>query len=209
MKTSWNLEDADPIAQEAKYTFYKPSRRIIGRLNPGDSCKLIFKFESADPKHPSAERMWVLIDEVKDGGFSGLLDNDPLYITDLKAGDVIPFGPQHVIDVSIEDDEPNLPAAYVNRCLATRRIIYEGRPIGYLYREAPMEGDIKGAKDSGWRILEGNEDQAYIDESDNCQFVSLGSLLNNDDAFKDLLDEPIGSAFIRDEETGNFIRLED
>ena len=72
-----------------------------------------------------------------------------------------------------------------------------------------MEGDIKGAKDTGWRILEGDEDQAYIDESDNCQFVSLGSLLNNDDGFKDLLDEPIGSAFIRDEETGNFIRLED
>jgi len=32
---------------------------------------------------------------------------------------------------------------------------------------------------------------------------------NNDDSFKDLLDEPIGSTFIRDEEIGNFIRLED
>ena len=208
MTPSWHLEDADPIAREAKYTFYKPSRKVIGRLKPGDSCKLIFKFESTDPKHSCAERMWVIIDDVKDGQYAGFLDNDPYYITDLKAGNVIDFGPQHIIDVSIDDDEPNLPAAYVNRCLATRRVIYEGRSIGYLYREAPMEGDIKGAKDTGWRILEGDEDQAYIDEADNCQFVSVGSLLNIDDSFKDLLDEPIGSAFIRDDETGKFIRLE-
>ncbi|MBS1606683.1 MAG: DUF2185 domain-containing protein [Bacteroidetes bacterium] len=160
MTPSWHLEDVDPIAAEAKYTFYKPSRKVIGRLERGDSCKLIFRFSSPDPSHPATERMWVAIEEVKEGGFIGSLGNDPYYIADLRAEDVIKFGPEHIIDVSIDDDEPNLPATYFDRCLATGRIIYEGRPIGYLYREAPMEGDIKGAKDCGWWILEGDEDQA-------------------------------------------------
>jgi len=208
MTPSWHLEDADPIAREAKYTFYKPSRLIIGRLSPGDLCKLIFRFHSDDPSHPSAERMWVMIEEVSGGQFSGNLDNDPYYIKGLKAGDPLHFGPEHIIDVSIDDDEPNLPRAWFDRCLATRRIIDEGKPIGYLYREEPMEGDINGAKDSGWRLLEGDEEQAYIDEPGNCQFVSLGSLLNADDSFLDLLSEPIGSAFIRDLATGRFERLE-
>jgi len=209
MTPSWHLENADPIAAEAKYTFYKPSRKVISRLQAGDSAKLIFRFTSSDPSHPAAERMWVAIEEVKKGGFTGRLDNDPYYIADLQADDVIHFGSEHIIDVSIDDDEPNLPSAFIERCLATRRIIYEGRPIGYLYREVPMEGDIKGAKDSGWRILEGDESQAYIDEPDNCQFVSLGSLLNADDSFIDILSAPTGSAFLRDKETDKFFQLED
>lgn len=209
MTPSWYLEDADPVAKEAKYTFYKPSRAVIARLKPGDICRLIFRFDSNDPSYPAAERMWVLIEQVHDGRFTGSLDNEPYYITDLKAGDKIEFGPQHIIDLDIDDNEPNLPARYFDRALATRRIIYEGKPIGYLYRQEPMEGDIKGARDSGWRILEGDEDQSYLDDPANCEFVSLGSLLNLDDSFIDILSEPTGSAFARDDETGQFVRVED
>ncbi|MBS1606684.1 MAG: DUF2185 domain-containing protein [Bacteroidetes bacterium] len=49
----------------------------------------------------------------------------------------------------------------------------------------------------------------YIDEPGNCEFVSLGSLLNGDDSFIDILIAPTGSAFVRDEESGKFVPLED
>jgi len=201
MTPSWQLDNVDPIAAEAKYTFYKPSRNIIARLKPGNLCKLIFRFESTDPKHPAAERMWVIIDEVQGDRFTGRLDNDPYYISDLKAGDSLHFGPENIIDTDLDDDEPSLAKTYYNRCLATRRIIYEGKPVGYLYREEPLEGDIKGARDSGWRMLEGDEEQAYLDDNDNLDFVSLGLLLNKDDSFINLLTEPVGSSCVRDNGT--------
>lgn len=204
MTQSWHLVNADEIAQKSKYTFYKPSQRIIEQLQTGNICKLIFEFESDNPEHPRAERMWVIIDSIDNGKFAGHLDNTPLYIEDLKVGDTIEFQTEHIIDLDIDDDEPNLVEKYIDRCFATKRVIYEKNKIGYFYREEPMQGNKNGFKDSGWRFLEGDESQEYLDDSENSQFVSLGFILNIDDSFIDLLEKPIGSAFIRDNETGQF-----
>jgi hypothetical protein len=208
MSVSWHLEDADPRAQTARYTFYKPSRRVIEKLKPGNCCKLIFRFASSDLTHPAAERMWVIIDEVNGGQFTGRLDNDPYYITDIKAGDAVDFGPEHIIDVDVEDDEPNLAKGFLDRRLVTKRIIDQGARVGFFVREEPLDDDINGYKDSGWRFSAGDEDQAYLDAPCNCQFLSLGWVLNKDDSFLDLLSEPVGAAFVRDEKTGKFRRLE-
>ncbi len=53
---SWYLANADEIASQHKYTFYKPSPEVIGRVAPGEVVKLIFQFESDDPEAPGAER---------------------------------------------------------------------------------------------------------------------------------------------------------
>lgn len=204
MTQSWHLVNADEIAQWSKYTFYKPSQKIIEQLKPGNICKLIFKFNSNNPEHPSAERMWVIIDSIDGDKFTGHLDNEPFYIEDIKVGDSVTFEPKHIIDLDINDNEPNLVEKFLDRCFATRRIIYEKTKIGYFYREEPMEEDKDGFKDSGWRFLEGYESQEYLDDSENSQFVSLGLILNIDDSFINLLEKPIGSAFIRDNETGQF-----
>src|SRR5262245_4049007 len=96
---TWELVDADPIAAESPYTFYKPSRDLIARIRAGELVKLIFRFDSSDPKAPSAERMWVLVEDVlSDGGFRGRLDNEPRYITDLRLNDSIVFRPCHIIN---------------------------------------------------------------------------------------------------------------
>ena len=208
MIPSWHLENADLIAKAAPYTFYKPSRRIIAKLEPGNICKMIFSFRSDNPEHPAAERMWVIIDTIDNEQFTGRLDNVPLYITDLKYEDVVTFGPEHIVDSDAADDEPNLPATYLARCLATNRIIVDKKRIGYLYREQPVEGAVKGHPDSGWRFMEGDEEQAYVDNSANLQFVSLGLILNTDDSFLDLLSAPVGAAFAREDETDQFIKLE-
>jgi hypothetical protein len=200
MTPTWHLVDADRIAAENPYTFYKPPRELIGRVRAGETVKLIFKFESTDPEAPSAERMWVIVEEVcSDGRFRGRLDNEPRYISDLKIGDQVEFKPCHIINT--EHDDPNdLVERYSKRCFVTNRVLRDGQRVGYLYREDPDE-----EKDSGWRLTANDESQEYMESSDNLAYVSLGAVLSKDDSFRHLLDSPVGSAFVRDEESGEFI----
>ncbi len=196
---SWHLEDADPIAAENPYTFYKPSRELISRVRPGEVVKLIFCFTSDDPAAPSAERMWVLVDEVlADGSFRGRLNNEPRHIQDLKLDDPVSFQACHVINTEHDDDD-NLVERYIKRCFVTKRILEDGQLVGYLYREDPDE-----ERDSGWRLTANDESDEYMSDSENLAYVSLGAVLSRDDSFRDLLDAPSGSAFIRSPQTGKF-----
>lgn len=113
---SWFLDDADAIAADNPYTFYKPSREVIARMRPGDVVKLIFRFGSDDPAAPAAERMWVMVDEcLADGGFQGRLNNEPRHIKDLKFDDPVVLVPCHVINTQL-DDHDNLVERYIQRC---------------------------------------------------------------------------------------------
>lgn len=200
---SWSLVNADELAAEYKYTFYKPPRELIEKISVGEVVKLIFRFESDDPEAPGAERMWVLVEEIrKDGTFKGRLDNDPKYIQDLKSDDPVIFSACHIINTD-HDEDNNLVERYIKRCFVTNRVLNDGARAGYLYREEPDE-----EKDSGWRITANDESDEYMDDSNNCAYVSLGAVLNKDDSFIHLLDSPIGAAFIRDEETGEFVALQ-
>lgn len=196
---TWKLVDADPIAAENPYTFYKPSREVIARLRPGDVVKLIFRFESDDPDAPSAERMWVIVDEcLADGHFRGRLDNQPRHIKDLHHLDEVTFSACHVINTQIDDDD-NLVERYILRCFVTARVLEDGQKVGYLYREAPDDDT-----DSGWRFMAGDESETYMDDAKNFSYVSLGAVLSRDDSFRDLLESPVGSVFVRHPETGLF-----
>ena len=197
--TTWRLRDADPLAAEHPYTFYKPSRELIARVRPGENVKLIFDFDSDDPEAPGAERMWVVVDRLLSAEeFVGRLDNEPRWIKDLAAGDFIQFKACHIINTEHDDDD-NLVERYIKRCYVTNRVLQDGCRVGYLYREKPDRED-----DSGWRITANDESDEYMNDSDNLAYVSLGAVLSRDDSFRALLDEPIDSAFIRDESTGQF-----
>jgi hypothetical protein len=194
---TWRLRDADPIAAEHPYTFYKPSRELIAKVTTEETVKLIFDFDSEDPEAPGAERMWVIVDKVLgDGGFVGRLDNEPRWIKDLAAGDRVTFWACHIVNTE-HDDNDNLVEKYTKRCYVTNRVLLDGCNVGYLYREEPDRED-----DSGWRITANDESQEYMDHSENIAFVSLGAVLSRDDSFRELLDSPVGSAFIRDARTG-------
>lgn len=78
----------------------------------------------------------------------------------------------------------------------TRRVLDDGCPVGYLYREEPDDGE-----DSGWRITANDESEDYMDDAENLACVSLGVVLN--------LDEPEGAADVRNPETGQFEPCED
>lgn len=199
-KNTWSLSDAQQLAESNPYTFHKPSDEAVYLLKPGDQVKLIFEFDSDDPEAPGAERMWVDVTEITGQHFGGTLDNDPVHIQDLLCGDPISFSPKHIIQVSIDDPVPNKTDQYLPRCFVTHRVLYDGLGVGYLYREEPDTED-----DSGWRILCGDESEAYMDASDSISYVSLGAVLQEDDRIVHLLEAPIGSAFAFDDISRAFI----
>lgn len=202
---TWRLDNADELAAQYRYTFYKPSPAVISRIVPGDLVKLIFRFDSIDVSAPGAERMWVVVDEVlPEGRFLGRLDNEPRYITDLKHDDPVDFDACHIINTQLDDEEGSLVEQHAKRCFVTRRVLDDGCPVGYLYREEPDDDN-----DSGWRITANDESDAYMDNADNLAYVSLGVVLNLDDSFIGLLDSPAGAAYAHDPETGAFVACED
>jgi hypothetical protein len=200
---SWTLEDAQQLSEKYPYTFYMPSSVVVGKLVPGDHVKLIFLFDSDDSKAPRAERMWVTIDSVEATTYIGTLDNEPRYIADLEIGETIVFEERHIIDTDRNDPVPSIVDKYAKRCFVTRRVLYDGEPAGYLYREEPDEDE-----DSGWRITAGDESQAYMDDSSNIAVVSLGAVLREDDSIVKLLDAPVGTAYVLSPETGDFEEAE-
>jgi hypothetical protein len=198
----WWLADTDERKRAAPYTFYQPPRELVSRLAVGDGVKLIFEFDSDDNEAPGAERMWVMITEVKDGRFAGQLENTPRFIKGLSQGALVTFESRHIANTTLDEDDGLEP--FANRCLVSRKVLDEGQPVGYLYREEP---DME--EDSGWRIFAGDESDEYLENSDNIEFVSLGAVLNRDDSFLHLLGAPAESFFARDEETGEFVQLEE
>lgn len=196
---SWYLENADLIAAERKYTFFKSPRETIALVKPGEVVKLIFVFESNAPQAPSAERMWVVVDSVEaNGKFVGRLDNQPSWIKDLKLGDEVIFDSSNIINTEHDNDD-NLVERYSKRCFVTRRILDEGARVGYLYREAP-DND----RDSGWCFSANDESDEYMGDCDNFAVVSVGAVLSRDDSFIHLLDAPEGSSFEWDARTQSF-----
>jgi len=196
---AWWLTDAAQSQRNYPYTFYKPSRATTARLGIGDLVKLIFEFDNPNPEGWSAERMWVIITERNGDVFNGVLDNEPAQLTGLAPGDPVAFEERHIIQTSLEDAEPAMARKYRPRCFVTRRVLYDGVKAARVYREEAEQDD-----DSGWRILAGDEDEAYMDDVDNIFYVSLGAVLNHDDAFVHLLDAAVGSNFERNHETGEF-----
>lgn len=187
MDTGWWLDDAERIARENPYSFWRPSKSVIGRLRPGSQAKLIFCFDSDDPEAPRAERMWVTIEENEQGIFKGALDNEPKYMTQIALGDPVQFHARHIIDTDIEDPSAREFEQYFKRCFVTHRILEDGEKPRYVYREAP-----DGEDDSGWRILTGDEIDDYMDDARNTSYIAVGKILNLDGSLISIFNEPTG-----------------
>ncbi|MGX9695995.1 immunity protein Imm33 domain-containing protein [Janthinobacterium lividum] len=201
---SWHLADAAELAARHPYTFYKSPPEAIDQVRPGEVVKLIFAFHSDDPQAPGAERMWVLVDTVEPHGhFTGKLDNMPGYIQDLQAKDPVAFDARHIINTQHDDDD-NLVNRYAGLCFVTKKVLEDGAPVGYLYREEPDNDD-----DSGWRFTANDESDDYMNDSANVALVSLGAVLSVDDRFIALLDAPAGAAYAFDHNTQQFMAVDE
>ena len=88
-------------------------------------------------------------------------------------------------------------------CLATDRIVVEGCPVGYMYREATSR-----ELDSGWRFFAGDEDDAYMADLRVHGVYDVNTIVNYDPSIRPYLDAPPGSAFERQAD-GLFHRVDD
>lgn len=82
-------------------------------------------------------------------------------------------------------------------CIASDRITVDGMPVGYLYREKPMNDQ---APDSGWRIFAGDETNAYLGDATNFDFYHLNTICNYDETIIELLNAPYGTEYHRNPE---------
>ena len=88
-----------------------------------------------------------------------------------------------------------------------RCVINGEAKVGYLYREEPdmaKEGDR--FSDSGWRIRGDTRGKSTEElASREIAYVAVGVVLNKDDTWLHLIDEPIGANFEKDFEGGVFV----
>ncbi len=89
-------------------------------------------------------------------------------------------------------------------CIASDRILVDGKKVGYMYREVP-DSD-KEYHDSGWTFMSGDESQEYADDSGNWAIYDVNTVCNYDNDIIRFLDTSPPVAFGRDPITGFFIK---
>ncbi|MBQ8687878.1 MAG: DUF2185 domain-containing protein [Ruminococcus sp.] len=98
----------------------------------------------------------------------------------------------------IDWNEPN-----GNGCIVSDKITKEGYKVGYMYREMPDDDN----PDSGWRFMAGNEDDVYMNNSDNHHIFDINTICNYNDSIIPYLHSDIGSSYIR--RVGNIFEIDD
>lgn len=148
MIVTWHLQDVEEQNRLHPRSFFIPSAEERQSLKPGMQVKLVFIPDQ--PASHEAERMWVTVEEVTHAGqYLGALDNDPVVITELSAGDRVAFAAKHVARIW-SDELVDFPAS--KKALANRRIVLEDIQPQVLIFEHP-----ESASDSGWTLLLGTE----------------------------------------------------
>ncbi len=206
----------------APYTFFLPHPSLIGAVRVGDLVKLGFEYDPPGEKY-EAERMWVEVDRIDGSKYHGELVNQPDEPTSrIRHGDHLSFAPENILEVflvdqtrlpDVEPDRDRYPEVpeereYWERCLVDECVLYDSLPVEYIYREEPKTRREDRYPDSGWRIRgrQGDSSDAEMDDRKPA-YVALGAVLNKDDSWLHLIDAPIGSAFMRNFETGSYERL--
>lgn len=88
----------------------------------------------------------------------------------------------------IEWNEPNGEG-----CVVSDKITKEGYKVGYMFREEPNPN----YPDSGWNFLAGDENDDYMNDSDNHHIFAINTVCNYDQDIIPYLHAPAGTAYIR------------
>ena len=88
-------------------------------------------------------------------------------------------------------------------CYVTDRVSIDGKPIQYAERQLPNPN----YPDSGWKFMAGDETTKYLSDGNNIGVFTLNHMANYDESLLDILDAPVGSVYVRDEQ-GKFVLRE-
>ena len=190
---SWYLDSVYERNKESPYTFYAPSKEVIVMLNIGDIVKLIFVETENDGY--VGERMWVEINYMQGKNFKGILTNVPLNLKELKNGQEIIFQTEHICDTEYEDPTSSEWDYYFNAKIIVSNDVLERNEFNFMLRDDP-----KDEQDSGWSVLSGYEDDEFLNNPDNLQYISIGEILNIDDSILSFIEEQPLCAFERNDE---------
>ena len=102
------------------------------------------------------------------------------------------------VEKLVDWNEPN-----GDGCVVSDKITKEGFKVGYMYREKPEEG----RPDSGWWFLAGNEDEEYMNDSNNHHIFAVNTICNYDKDIIPYIKAKIGSVYIRVD--GNSFGIDD
>jgi hypothetical protein len=212
----YEIDDPQPTAEGAPYTYYLPGENELLALAPGDMAQIVFRSIPPGRKW-DAERMWLTITSVDRDGLRGTLGNQPWDMPQLKVGDLVEFKRSDVISIVWDEDREILPPPaaarreYWERCLVDSCVVEDGVKVDYIYREEPdMAEPDDTYPDSGWRIRGDHRDVTDAElDARRFEYIALGAVLNHDDSWLHLIDSPVGARFMRNWETGLFEACEE
>lgn len=92
----------------------------------------------------------------------------------------------------------------VGYIIASHHVMKDGKPIRFMYREAP-DNEL----DSGWRVFSGEETQAYADEASNFSMYNASTVVQQEPAIAELLVHNYPIAFELDGDTGQYREVPD
>ena len=203
----YELDDPRPIRESAPYTYYLPSDERLNAAGPGDHVQLLFRSIPPGVQY-GTERMWVEVLSVTDNTLAGKLLNKPFDMPQVKEGAQVHFQRFHMIGVRSDRPLPEDPPLrdYWDRCMVDQCVLDKSEQVYYIYREEPdLVEDDEEYSDSGWRI---RGDYRHINDEElhsrKVAYVALGAVLNADDSWLQLIDAPVGTAFIRNFESGEY-----
>ena len=205
MKT-WELENVLETSKKHKDTFFIPDEMERNNQKINDEVRLHFVHKNCKQGEPSAERMWVEITEViniDNMKYKGALLNQPVFIKDLNANDIIEFVPDNIAQTIIKKNDPRWLDSYEQFALVSKMCFENNGRINFLYREEPHN-----KKDSGWRMFDGAEDDDYTNDPENVRILKVGYLLDKDPSLLEPLKNRYGVAYERDYEKAKWIKIE-
>ena len=195
--TDWYLGNAEEQHAANPHGFFIPTAERRHALEPGELVRLQFRRPEWAEGEPSGERMYVEIDRRDGGEYVANLTNQPVYIQDIKLGDEVRFGPEHVIEV---DDPAWYP--YVGKKAITNQRLLDDDALqpGYVIHEPPDREE-----DSGWQLFAGDEEPGELDDAKNFLLPDVSWLMERYPKFAELVfSEPGDGGWFRDPESGRY-----
>lgn len=84
-------------------------------------------------------------------------------------------------------------ALFNQKVLVSKKITEDGWKVGFMERDEPQD-----KTDSGWILMAGNEDNEYVEDYHNLDFVSIGYVCQQlDPSIFKYLNKPVGTKLIR------------